>query len=190
MKGITWRRTALVIVAAVALLLAYLILGVGAAPHPPRWKGVTVSFGGFTNRSGTSSAALSIQNRTGTPLKVMDHYYVEWPEMDRPEVSKNVSWSATVTNHILGSGLRVATGTNLVVGAHETEVLIIPLPSQGNHWFVSLEFARANLQTRLAEHLQKKKPPPAWVNRVPLWRWVASVYIVQAAGCEFAVDAR
>ena len=104
MKGITGRRTALVVVAAVALLLAYLILGVGAAPHPPRWKGVTVSFGGFTNRSGTSSAALSIQNRTGTPLKVMDHYYVEWPEMYRPEASKNVSWSATVTNHIIGGG--------------------------------------------------------------------------------------
>jgi hypothetical protein len=87
-------------------------------------------------------------------------------------------------------GLRVATGTNLVVGAHKTEVLIIPLPSQGNHWYVSLEFARANLQTRLAEHLQKKKPPPAWVNRVPLWDRVTGFYMVQAAGCEFAVDAR
>lgn len=186
MSGFTWRRIALVLGAAIAVLLAYLILGVGPAPH---WKGVTVSFGGFTNRSGTPSAALSIQNRTGSALKVMDHYYVEWPEMYGGGVSNNVRWSATITNHIIGAGQRVATGTNLVVGAHQTGVLIIPVPSQGSRWFVSLEFARANLQTQLAEHLQKK-PPPAWVNHLPLWRRVESFYIVQAAGCEFAADAR
>lgn len=189
MNGITWRRIALVLGAAIAVLLAYLILGVGSAPRSPRWKGVTVSFGGFTNRSGTPSAALSIQNRTGTPLKVMDHYYVEWPEMYGGGVSNNVRWSATITNHIIGAGQRVATGTNFVVGSQQTGVLIIPVPSQGNHWFVSLEFARANLQTRLAEYLQKK-PLPAWVNHLPLWGRVASFYIVQAAGCEFAADAR
>jgi hypothetical protein len=189
MSGITWRRIALVMGAAIAVLLAYLILAVGSVPRSPRWKGVTVSFGGFTNRSGTPSAALSIQNRTGSALKVMDHYYVEWPEMYGGGVSNNARWSATITNHIVGAGQRVATGTNLVVGAHQSGVVIIPVPSQGNRWFVSLEFARANLQTWLAERLQKK-PPPAWVNHLPLWDSVRGFYIVQAAGCEFAVDAK
>jgi len=150
----------------VLLVLVYLL-----TPRAPDWKLVNVSFGGFTTRVGVPSATLSIQNRSGGAIAVMDHYYVESPDMP----------SYLATNHIIGAGRRLPTGTNIVVAAGQTARLIIPVPSDGNRWRVSLEFARANLQTRLARYLQK--PHGGWAKYLP--ERLRAIYIVRSAGCEF-----
>jgi len=159
---------------AVAVLLVVVYLLTPAVV--PDWRLVKVSFGGFTNRAGILSAALSVQNQGPGAVRVMDHYYVETPEMP----------SYAATNHIIGAGRRLPAGTSIVVAAGGTGRMLIPVPSDGNRWKVSLEFARANLQTRLAEYLQK--PHGGWVKYVPTQ--VRAIYIVRSAGCEFSTDAK
>lgn len=171
MKSLTRIYVMLALAVAVVIVLVYLL-----TPRAPDWKLVSVSFGGFTNRAAGPSVALSVQNRTGAAIKVMDHYYVESPEMP----------SYAATNHIIGAGRRLPTGTNMVVAVGQTRRLLIPVPSDGNRWRVSLEFARANLQTRLAEYLQK--PHGTWTKYVP--EPVRAIYIVRSAGCEISTDAK
>ena len=183
MRGISRGRILLVVAVALALVLARQLM---PESQPPDWTRITVSFGGFTNRSGAPSAWLSIQNPTRRAIKVMDHYYVEWPELYGVGVSNNVRWAAAVTNHIMGAGRRLATSTNLVIGARQTGALLIPVPPDGNHWLVSLEFARANLQTQLEEYLQK--PHGSWVKNVP--SQLRGFYVVRSASCEFSADAK
>ena len=198
MRRITGVYITLALAVAVTLILICLLAPAGRAPD---WKLIGVSFGGFTNRSGTSAAALSIQNQTGSTIKVMDHYYVEWPETSSfgAEGSDKVRWvgtgtnsviagyslATTGTNHIIGAGRRLPTGTNLVVRAGQTGVLRIPVP-EGNHWRVSLEFTRPNLQTRLAEYLGK--PHGAWVKYVP--DRLRGVIIRRSVTCEVSANAR
>jgi hypothetical protein len=162
-------KVAWVIVGLMATLgvLFYLLM-----PARPDGKLVTVSFGGFTNQAGVRSAVLLVQNRSRRAVKVMDHYYVESPAMA----------TYATSNHIIGAGTRLPTGTNLVVAAGQTHRLRIPVPSGGNRWRVSLELAGANLQTDLAEYLQK--PHGSWVKWVPFY--VKDFWTVEDTGCEFS----
>ncbi len=171
MKGRTHVYIILGLAVAVLLVLVYLL-----TPAVPDWRLVNVSFGGFTNRAGILLATLSVQNQGRGAVRVMGHYYVETPEMP----------SYAATPHMIGAGRRLPTGTNIVVAAGGTGIMLIPVPSDGSRWKVSLEFARANLQTRLAEYLQK--PHGGWVRFVP--SQVRAIYIVRSAGCEFATDAK
>ena len=171
MKGINRCYSLLALVGAIIIILFRL-----PKPAPPDWKLITVSFGGLTNRAGVPSAALSIQNRARSAVTVTDHYYVESPGMP----------SYAATNHIIGAGRRLATGTNMVVAAGKSRTLLIPVPSDGNHWRISLDFARANLQTKLAEFL--RKPHGTWASLLP--SQLQAIYIVRSAGCEVSVEGK
>ena len=161
--------TALTLTIVVALVLLYLL-----TPRAASSGAITVAFGGLTTNTGAPAALLSINNQSGRALKVMPHYSLE--TFDMPHYSS--------TNHIIGAGFRLRTGTNLVLAPAHSATLVIPLPSDVNRCRVSFEFARANFQTQLAEYLQRPHGP--WVKCIP--ESLRALYIIRSAGCEISLD--
>ncbi|HYG35056.1 MAG TPA: hypothetical protein VEC99_09745 [Clostridia bacterium] len=160
----------------VTLIVVGVVLACFLTPAKVHGSRITVSFAGITNRAGIPLAALAIQNPTAAAVKVMDHYYIETPDTS----------TYASTNYIIGDGRRLSTGTNIVVGAGQTGLLLIPVPTAVSRCRVNLLFTRPSLQTKLAEYLQQ--PHDTWVSYVP--GWIRGVYIATTASCEFSADSR